>query len=150
MLITTFSEQPLCQPLYSRSTKFSGQNETEKYIRSLKPDTPGFESLLCVCVLKWALNLPKLYQLYIFAERNKQYMCKKHMASCSAGLATTVINYSPSHALLTRCLLDAVCNEAGAKMGKTISVYERMKFPCTKEIFLWLHDFFMWSDQIKK
>ena len=67
---------------------------------------------------------------------------QKHMVCCPARLTITIINYSPSHAFLTTCLLGTVRSEAGGKAGKSIIVYEHVTFPCSKESFLWLHDLF--------
>lgn len=152
MLITILSGHPLCQQLHPRSTKFSRQSETEKNIRSLKSDRPRFESLLCV--LRWVLNLPKLSSLYNTARwscwEKEMIHVQKYMVCCPARLTITIINYSPSHAFLTTCLLVTVRSEAGGKVGKSITAYEHVMFPCTKESFLWFHDIVKWSGQLKK
>lgn len=101
------------------------------------------------CVLRWVLNLSKPSQLDNSASwgcwKKEIINMQKQTVSCPARLATTTINYSSSHAFLTRCLLGTVHNEAGAKVGMRITDCEHTKFPYTKEICYDVMTFFNWS-----
>lgn len=91
------------------------------------------------CVFRWVLSLPKPARLYNcplgWLRWKSKTRVQKPPVPCSAGFAAAIINYSSSHAGLSKC-------STAARVGKGITFCEYRKFPRTKEIFLWLHDFF--------
>lgn len=78
-------------------------------------------------------------------DENQRQMCKSTQyipLQCSLWRSLITLLHTHCQSGLSRCSMEA-------RVGRSISVCEHRKFPRTKEIFLWLHDFFKWSGQIK-
>lgn len=100
-------------------------------------------------VLRWALSLPKPPWLYNcpwgwLRRKSKTHVQEPQYVPLQCSLWRSLITL-----LHTHCQTGLSRYSMEARVGRGISVCEHRKLPRTKEIFLWLHDFFKWSGQIK-